>query len=74
MYWKAFTFLSSSSTMTVVLRTSAIFFGVTSPMTRAAKAGPGKGIRSNMDFWSPRAMPTLRTPSLRSWMRDSLIL
>jgi len=48
--------------------------GVTSPMTRAARAGPGKGIRSKSDFGRPRATPTLRTPSLRSSMRGSLIL
>ena len=56
MYWKALTPSSSSSVMEVAFLTSWIFSGVTSPMTRAANAGPGKGIRLKIDAGSRRTI------------------
>ena len=43
--WKGLWAATSSSTMTVAARTRSTRSGVTSPMMRVARAGPGKGMR-----------------------------
>ena len=62
-YWKALELANSSSTMAVASRTISTRSGVTSPITRAARAGPGKGGRWVICVGSPRLAATARTLS-----------
>ena len=51
-----------------------VFSNVTSPRTRMASEGPGKGCRPMSDWGMPSARPTRRTSSLKSIRRGSTIL
>ena len=53
MYWNAPVPLSRRSTTAVALRTVSICSGVASPITLAASAGSGKGMRWNSSAGRP---------------------
>ena len=57
---------SFSSTILVAFLTVSTRTGVTSPITRAASAGPGKGGRLHISAGSPSALATSLTPDFLS--------